>query len=132
MLAALRGSSRTFALLAIVLGFAAGVTFVNYQSDRVLAQVSAGHAFDRFGNPWYPNWREDNARIERLDRIRPWLVWGGLLPSDLLLIASAVSELKQRRQRWFAGVALALGLGFAVLLALAWLASLMPGPAMIG
>jgi len=128
----LRGGVRTWLLLLIVLGLAASVTLVNCESQRALAQQNGVHAFDRFGNPWHPNWREDNARIEQLDRTRAWLVWGGILPTDLLLIAAAVRDLKQGRKRWFARLALTLGLGFAALLAWAWLASLMPGPAMIG
>lgn len=123
---------RTPALLAALIALVVGVVLLNLVIDRTIARSNAAYELDRFGNPWFPDYQQSNARISSLEHARTWLLWAGVLPADALLLASAALDLKRRRARWLGGIALAAGLVVAGLLALAAWASLLPGPAMIG
>jgi hypothetical protein len=126
------GPRRTSALLAALIALVLGVVLVNLTIDRTTARSNAAYELDRFGNPWFPNYEQTNDRISSLEHLRTWLLWAGVLPMDALLLASAVLDIKRRRARWLGSIALATGLVVAGLLALAALASVLPGPAMIG
>jgi hypothetical protein len=123
---------RTFALLLALVGLMLAVVMLSRAIDRTEQDANAAYELDRFGNPWYPTYRQTNARIARMERGRKWLIWAGVLPTDLALITSALVDLLSGRSRWLARIALFTGFLAAVLLVLTALASVVPSGSMIG
>jgi hypothetical protein len=107
------------------------VVALRWRVDSLLRQAHAAWVPDAFGNPWYPDYAVWNARIERLDWWRHHLTWWVVLPADALLLALGAWA-TAHKPRWVALVTLVVAVLVAVLLAAAFIGSIVPAASMVG